>query len=748
MLRERKREFLLISLMYILVVIFRGLLTLQDSVLSIYPDELSYLDPARSFIQAGNFAVHNINHNWEPILYVLFLAPFTFIKNSYLQIKIIKLFNCFLMCSSIFPVYFLSTKILNKRKHILVVCFLTAIIPEFAMTQYIMAENLFFPLSIWFFYLVYLFISETRIKQKNIYICLISFFCVALYICKSIALSYPIGFFFILIYETIFVDKWKSLKTNFVRALLFGGIYVFLLLAFKSYIASTADVLGNLYDDMVAKLLQISLKEIIFAGYCLLNYLVYTLVAFIYFPLVYTGIKMRNLRKENRELYIFSVISLFAMWCATILISNIHEDAMESAIRIHARYFSVILIPLLILFFRAAEEKSSLTNLQKRMFATVTFIVSVIMFFILRLPKYGCDLDNFLIFYYKVGIYKLCEYWKIDTYRSGLILYIMFIIILCISIGTYFLSSDKKREKTFNIIISFIVIVFMFDNMLIAYFSYENNERFNGNVAEAVKINDYFKDKDGKILVVVNENLSQDNTLDTYINKLHYTVKFEHLYDIFANNSGIWYIEGQAISANYPWHVYKDLNRVDYLVTRNDIEMNLDKTDLEEINLDGVFTYRVFRNNNPTKLKLSVLSLEDEAISIDFSEGGNSSSYIVSGFQGQERSGNWTSKEAVLEFEGQIISDFEIQVNGGKFIEENEIGFEFDGNMIADEDIKRTDSGYLLYIDEDYFNGNKIKHSLKMTDYKAVSPAMLSNEYSDTRIISFFVNEVIIRDIE
>lgn len=285
----------------------------------------------------------------------------------------------------------------------------------------------------------------------------------------------------------------------------------------------------------------------------------------------------------------------------------------------------------------------------------------------------------------------------------------------------------------------------MFDNVLITYFSYENNERFNKNVAEGVKINDYFKDKDGKILVVENKNLSHDSTLDTYINKQHYTVNFEHLYNIFSNNGGVWHIENQEISANYPWHVYNDLNRVDYLVIRNDFQMNLDETNLEEIKLDGVFTYRVLKNNKPTELKLSVLTLEDETISIDFSQGGNSSSFILSGFHGQEENGNWTSEEAVLVFESEILSDFEIKVNGSKFIEENEIGFEFDGNIVAGEDIERTDLGYSLYIDEEYFNGDKIIHSLKMTDYKAVSPAMLSDEYSDTRILSFLLMKLLYR---
>lgn len=622
MMERKEYNFKAIIILYFVAVLIRSILAMQDKVILIYPDELSYIDPARSFMQKGIFSIHNINLNWEPVLYALLLAPFTLIKNSYIQVKVLSFINCMLMCSAIFPAYMLSNKMLKKSDNILIICMFVMLHPELSMTQYFMAENVSFPLSVWLFYFIYLYVTEQKKDKRLFYTCLVSFVCFLLYLCKSVTLGYAVGIVMMEIFQIIrkrgareankqledregieVKHERKKLKADILELLVFGVLFLFLLVGYKYYIYATSDVIGNIYDDKFNSLKFLSYKEFLFLGFCVLSYGIYTLIGFFYFPIVYTGVSISESKSENKNLYVFSVSSLIAIIAAVLLICNLQEDLFEDTIRIHMRYYAPLSILFTLLFLKVMEEQRAMSLVKKKIFLGITMLCACFMLFLLRVPKYGCDLDSFLIFYYKITIYKIASWTGQDPVNSCISIVSMLLILCFIMFFAINLCSRKRRRIVWKVGVCLVGMIFIIDNLMIAGSTFAS-QKYNNMIKSAVAINDYFQNINGNILVLCEDGF--DQSLDTYFSKMHYTIQYEQLMEIAEQDHGVWKINERHISAYYPWHTYEKLNEVNYIIIPKDTSIEFSEEGLEKIVLDGAEQYVIYKNCNPEELKIKM----------------------------------------------------------------------------------------------------------------------------------------------
>lgn len=140
---------------FIILVLIKILLSYFIKFPTIFSDEYLYAKMARSFFYNQEFAVHGIPTTLYPPLYPLFLSIayiFKDMNHVYFGFKII---NSVIVSTIIFPIYFLAKEFLTSRQSLKISFLISLIASSFVTASYIMSENLFYPLIMFFAYFLY-----------------------------------------------------------------------------------------------------------------------------------------------------------------------------------------------------------------------------------------------------------------------------------------------------------------------------------------------------------------------------------------------------------------------------------------------------------------------------------------------------------------------------------------------------------------------------------------------------------------
>jgi hypothetical protein len=111
---------------------------------SIFGDELTYWSLARSFHHGAPFVAYNGFYDIPAQLYSVLLSPLFGTGNSTTVYTFAKLLSSLVLCSVVFPAYFLAREMVNHREA-LAVAILSLLVPGGIYTATVMAENLFYP---------------------------------------------------------------------------------------------------------------------------------------------------------------------------------------------------------------------------------------------------------------------------------------------------------------------------------------------------------------------------------------------------------------------------------------------------------------------------------------------------------------------------------------------------------------------------------------------------------------------------
>src|SRR3989344_3550833 len=150
-----KREIKPIIMLFIVISIVKILSSYFIPASRTLADDYNYLKMSESFFYHFSLNVHGFFSGQFHPLYPIIISVAQIFKDNdsiYLGIKII---NSILSSLIIFPTYLLSREFLSYKKSLFVSLLVSLIPANFALTSYIMAENLFYSLFLFSIYFIY-----------------------------------------------------------------------------------------------------------------------------------------------------------------------------------------------------------------------------------------------------------------------------------------------------------------------------------------------------------------------------------------------------------------------------------------------------------------------------------------------------------------------------------------------------------------------------------------------------------------
>jgi len=319
---------------------------------AIFPDELRYFHIAKSIAEYGQVLVRNVPVSFQKILYPFFISPaFLFTSDQLLQTGIIRVLNCLIMSSAIFPVSMLAAKMTSNKAVALISKLVVCTLPDMAFTATIMSEVLYMPMVAWVFYFGYSAMAESKRNQRLAFYGAFGLAVYLTYLTKEVAAGFLIAAVLALVIDGV-RDR-RSLNQNALATLIllsvfFAAHFIFKAAFFQGY--------GNSYG-VSSGYDQITLAEISSAYDWF--YLIYSagllflaaIMSFYALPVFFSLYGYASMDNGNRKLFSFSLFSLAIMIGAYAYTVLIREELGSFIPRLSLRYFAPIVIPFLIQCF-------------------------------------------------------------------------------------------------------------------------------------------------------------------------------------------------------------------------------------------------------------------------------------------------------------------------------------------------------------------------------------------------------------
>ena len=212
-----------ILLLFFAGVLVRFYLAYFQKNIFLYTDEILLLEASRSLASLSQIEVRSILYPFHHILYPLIIAPANFFSNGIVVYAFIKFINAILMNSAIFPVWLISRKMTPKNA--VLISFLSIFIPDLCFTCSVLAENLVYPLAMWFLYFSYNYLTDEN-NKKWIYMSVITG--LLLFFTKASSFYFLVGFL-LFVFVRFFIKSDKKIRiissiSLFVMILLFAFV--------------------------------------------------------------------------------------------------------------------------------------------------------------------------------------------------------------------------------------------------------------------------------------------------------------------------------------------------------------------------------------------------------------------------------------------------------------------------------------------------------------------------------------------
>lgn len=607
-MEENSKKLLIFTIViYIITVIIRGLLTCFTRSAIVEADEIIYLDIANSLAYENRILIRNLDWGPKAFIYSLIISPFMLIKNPFIRLNLIGIFNSAIMISAVFPLYILGNKLFKNKDWVYLLLILVIVLPDTALTMTFMTEVLFFPVCMWLFLTVYLFIDNRYNKKSFLLSIFLGLECIILYFIKNVSLYFIISIICMLLL-IFFVEKEK--KKHIVNILIFLISCIFFYLIINNVIiqeilkSGTSNIYGNSIFDQLFKILAGGSKYIVFFIYCILFNLFGGLLAFGFFPVLYPGLYYKCYKREIQYFYFFAIISfLVVVGVISYMISSI-EDYGRLGIRLHLRYYFPLLMLFIMLMIKGVFEKENEFTIKRH--SVFWGCICAAFWVVFKFFPWGL-VDCLLLEYIDV-FRKLAMRTDIVIEQFQLsIMEIIFkiIIIATISILTYCLGNKKYFKKAMLIFLAGFILLSLYNNISITvkyrevYAAYTSKEL----IEESRIIDNYLWKQDGNVLVITN---GFNKTLDTFLTRSVYVTSKDSVLDLLDENGSINLNEKEIIS-NYPSIPYEGLHNISYIITDKSIKV----TEAEQVKLDGVREFIVYKNRDSSKLFATVENVEN-----------------------------------------------------------------------------------------------------------------------------------------
>ena len=587
-----KNKILLISmLLFVASVTFWYAYGNYPKMLTTYKDELIYYSMAQNFAQGrGLVTIYGgLPYNTSRYLYSILISPTFLFTDRIQQFKALSLINSITICSGIFPTALLAKKVLKKDSHIILVLFLYALSVDMGYSLVIMSDVLFYPICIWFFYFVYCYLDDHKVRYL-IYILFISI----MGLFTKRAMLVMMGSFAFIFFIDLLCEKNSLIKKKYFLLLIMLFVTIGVFLAYK---LGFNRVIIAYFKKYISYLSENKFSFIKVNVY----YVMHLVLGMIALPLLLPYVYFDKLSKSDKK---FLGLLTLVLLCYAF-VNYVHVLGPMDDARVSYRYI-MFLVPLFnILFFKTFESTENANYNYIRW--GIILLVGVAMF----------------MFYQGVFRGSLVDYFSLG--------YVHFIqnvsvkLLKCICLGFIVISTllffwEKKACIGF-FVVAYIVaqVASLMTHVEFTKMYYSVSE----TTLEAINISEEFvkEHMDNTILILheykddmnVGEYISSvpnrladtflnyENTLHTSIDRL---VESE-----FENGKGIDLNESKIIVAFYMTSVkgvsYQN-TKIDYIMVSSYSEPYIDENLCEKVELNDLL-FKVYKLKDPSILPIKKL---------------------------------------------------------------------------------------------------------------------------------------------
>lgn len=370
----------------------------------VMPDEMRYLDLARSLLTDGTLTIRGVQTTFQKILYPIALMPAMLFHDPLTQVKAMGFLNALYASSALFPAYVLARRIAPGFWPGVACLAIAALLPDLCYSMTFMSESLYLPLSLWL--LVLLWDALEKPGRRGIVLAAAGgVLCYMAYLCKEVALAYVIVVALMfaaravrrafevrkgarvaasanakggaraeagadtpanaapanavlanviptksrshvaraVVNDATFVDSFARFALFLAGFLLPFAFMKLTLFAgmLNSYNQSSLDILQSLYVD-------------VFVFHALALGLVHFALGFAFFPLVLPLVSWRHFPREHRAFLTLLALVLLVSFLTVVFTISMREDAGHVALRQHLRYVGPLLVPFAFYLVRMA----------------------------------------------------------------------------------------------------------------------------------------------------------------------------------------------------------------------------------------------------------------------------------------------------------------------------------------------------------------------------------------------------------
>ena len=600
---DRQSETSLFWLVFICSTIPRIVLAFFPHISTTYTDELIYLELAQNFWREGTLSVYHIPLKFSKLLYPLIISPFTILQDSAVRMTAISVFNALLVSSALIPGYLLARNILKKKSHLLLSLIILALSPNMLFSLTFMSENLYLPLLLWGFWLIYRFLSADTQHQINpVRGLAIGVFCFALYLVKEAGAAF-IAATGITVSVLAILHRNKR-KQHFLSLvwILAGFLVPFLLVRLivfsgAAYSYSGQINLSNLF----------SASKMLFVLYSVLCIGLLCLMSVLFFPVIIPLLEQKHMKPEHRRLLLFSTLYLLFVVCGAAFAVSLDENYGSSSIRISLRYLVSAFYPFLLLFFIAAQKPYDMKRKKTLLLRSGCMAFASLILFVLPPVHFGSLLDS-------------------PTYHMVLVLSPFFSrteTVLRLLISLYVLLSGlflyTGRRNAFIILVTTALLCYsaVNDGMFVRHLLKAAAPPSSISKQEAAAVDQWLDTADGNVLVVRDYWMDKEaRFFDCYTNDDYDVITTDNLRAAaFSDeNNGIIRTDRTALTSPVDFLAANQHEKqpfpVNYIIVQ-DADLILSDQYHEDITPEGIHFVRIYRSVSPDQIHIGGLIQPD-----------------------------------------------------------------------------------------------------------------------------------------
>ena len=362
--------------------------------IDVMPDEMRYLDTARSLFSGDGLVLRGEPSTFQKILYPIALMPALLFSDGQAQVHAINVLNSIYACSTVFPVFVIARRMFRQTAPIVASMIAAMLMPDLMYSMTFMTESLYIPIALWLVALCWRCFESSGNAELA---CAIGAGALTylVYLCKEVAWMFVIAFVAWYVIAGVRRRRSPSQAAMAVGLYLIGFLGPFLVLKLtlfsgmlNSYAQFSFDILLSPYT-------------VLFGLYAIAVDATYFIVGFGVFPVLYLLITYRDLPARYRDLAFFCLVSLAIGLAVVVFTISMREDVGHVALRQHLRYVIPLFLPLLMLFVKQVahlDPRRILRRGRRRSFAaaiTMGFCLLVVGFFGTAELSQGFDNSQF-----------------------------------------------------------------------------------------------------------------------------------------------------------------------------------------------------------------------------------------------------------------------------------------------------------------------------------------------------------------